>query len=150
MWLRVSLIWCPFSRMIVKDSPLEYRTCLSRGLGPENGTGYGLWPMQWRLDSMKMWLVTPAGFMILWQQWICLANPVIIGYSRVYSSIALMIIFSSAAHIEPSSAIQASQEAGCFQRSTVLTSPCSMACRYTTLKLPNVTVSYSMTILWSF
>jgi hypothetical protein len=90
-------------------------------------------------------LVTPAVFMILWQQSACLANTVVIGHHRVYSSIALMIPFVTEACIESSCTLQASQEGRCFQGGTCLASLCSLPCRYTILKLPNLIVSYCMT-----
>lgn len=99
--------------------------------------------MQWGLDPIRLWLETHVVFILL-PQWTCLARPIVIELCRVYRSIALTITFFSVAHVEPSSIMQASQKRGCFQGGTILTSPYSTVCRYTTLKLPNLIVSYPM------
>ena len=55
MFLGVSLILCPFSRVITVVSLLEPLFFLAIGFSLNNGARYGFYPVEWNLSPIRNW-----------------------------------------------------------------------------------------------
>jgi hypothetical protein len=56
------------------------------GFGPNNNSRYEFYLVQWALNSLRKWLLTPRVFRLLLQQWPC--------FARMEFSVAFRLIYN--------------------------------------------------------
>jgi hypothetical protein len=81
------LILCLFSRINIIGFPSRSITCQAIGSWTNNGSRYGFHPVEWTLNPIRQWLITPMAFRLPLHQW------VIIVPHRVYGYVRIMITF---------------------------------------------------------